>query len=747
MVRDRLPDGVTLRDLGNRRLKDLTRAEHVWQVVAEGLPAEFPPLKTLDARPNNLPAQPNAFIGRENSIADALALLRRADVRLLTLTGPGGTGKTRLALQVATALLDDFPDGCWFVDLAALTDPALVLSTVALALDVKEQGARPLRDTLAAYLRAKQLLLVLDNCEQVVAAAPDVAALLAACSRLQVLVTSRVALRLRGEHDYAVPPLALPDPKHPPPPERLGQYEAVRLFVDRAVAVNADFAVTPATAPAVAEICARLDGLPLAIELAAARVRLLPPAALLARLAERLKLLTGGARDLPTRQQTLRATIAWSYNLLDPGIQPLFRRLAVFQGGWTLEALAAVCNVDGTLPGDGLDAVDTLLGSSLLEPQGGRDHPPRFTMLQTIREYAQDALVRSGEEAPLRHAHAAYYLHLVEAAAPHLVDAAQLEWLPRLADEHENCGPRSTGRRPARPMGIPPRPNSPCAWPRVWPASGTWPDTPRRATSTSPRCWPYRPWSAPGRVPPGGPGRHAAGMMALYQHEYGAAENCHTRALAAARALPDPEQLALALTGLANVAIARGDFAAAHTRTQESLVRWREVATAAGMATALANQARLAAGQGDYAAARAALREALLAAHAVGDRHLYAWTLNYFAGLAWRQGDYAAARTAYEDVLPILQTLGARPGAQIVLTRLGWVTHCLADPAAAVAHLEASLRTSPTNAAIWPATRTLAPCWAGCCWRTRIGRAPKAYSIAAWPTPARPAIPLPARWH
>ena len=629
LVRDRLPDGVTLRDLGDRRLKDLTRAEHVWQVVAEGLPAEFPPLKTLDARPNNLPAQPNAFIGRETHIADALALLRRADVRLLTLTGPGGTGKTRLALQVATALLDDFPDGCWFVDLAALTDPALVLSTVALALDVKEQGARPLRDTLAAYLRAKQLLLVLDNCEQVVAAAPDVAALLAACSRLQVLVTSRVALRLRGEHDYAVPPLALPDPKHPPPPERLGQYEAVRLFVDRAVAVNADFAVTPATAPAVAEICARLDGLPLAIELAAARVRLLPPAALLARLAERLKLLTGGARDLPTRQQTLRATIAWSYNLLDPGIQPLFRRLAVFQGGWTLEALAAVCNVDGTLPGDGLDAVDTLLGSSLLEPQGGRDHPPRFTMLQTIREYAQDALVRSGEEAPLRHAHAAYYLHLVEAAAPHLVDAAQLEWLPQLADEHENLRAALDWAKARASHGDPAAAELAlrlaAGLARFWYMAGYTAEGHQYFTALLALPAVVRTRARPAWWPRA---LNAAGMMALYQHEYGAAESCHTRALAAARALPDPEQLALALTGLANVAIARGDSAAAHTRTQESLVRWREVGDRRGMATALANQARLAAGQGDYAAARAALREALLAAHAVGDRHLYAWTLN-----------------------------------------------------------------------------------------------------------------------
>jgi class 3 adenylate cyclase len=336
LVRDHLPPGVELLDLGERRLKDLIRPERVRQVRADGLPAEVPPLRTLDARPNNLPAQPNAFIGREAQIAAVAGLLHRPEVRLLTLTGPGGTGKTRLALQVAADLLDEFADGAWFVDLAPLTDPALVAGSIAEVFSLQESAARSAQDVLHDYLRGKTLLLVLDNFEQVRPAALLVDTLLRRAPHLKVLTTSRVPLHLYGEQEHAVPPLALPATQPLPPLERLTQYEAVRLFVERARTVREDFQVTNETAPAVAEICARLDGLPLAIELAAARVRLFAPEALLVRLGARLTMLTGGPRNLPARQQTLRATIEWSYNLLNPAEQQLFRRLAVFQGGRTL---------------------------------------------------------------------------------------------------------------------------------------------------------------------------------------------------------------------------------------------------------------------------------------------------------------------------------------------------------------------------------------------------------------------------
>jgi hypothetical protein len=283
LARHDLPENVALRDLGAYRLKDLKQAEHVYQAVVSGLRADFPPLKALDARPNNLPVQSGALLGREREMAAICALLRRDDVRLVTLTGPGGSGKTRLGLQVAAELLDTFPDGVWFVRLSRLSDPELVMPTIATTLDLKESGGTPLAEVLGRYLRDKRLLLVLDNFEHVAAAAPHIGELLAACARVRVLATSRVPLHLHDEHEFALRALDLPDPAHLPPPERLSRYAAVALFIERAQAVQADFQMTSAMAPTVAAICARLDGMPLAIELAAARVKVLPPPALLKR--------------------------------------------------------------------------------------------------------------------------------------------------------------------------------------------------------------------------------------------------------------------------------------------------------------------------------------------------------------------------------------------------------------------------------------------------------------------------------
>ena len=349
LVRDHLPADIALRDMGERRFKDLVRPERVYQVIAPGLPADFPPLKTLDARPNNLPAQTTLFIGRDNEIRAVKERLSNANVRLLTLSGVGGTGKTRLALQAAADMVDEFEHGVFFVPLAALSDPALVLQTIAQAFDVREAAGRSLQEQLQGYLREKQMLLVLDNFEQVIDAAPRVSDLLTAAPRLKVLVTSREVLRLSPETDHPVPPLSLPDPKRLPPLERLTQYEAVAFFIERAVAVKPAFALTNENAPAVTEICHRLDGLPLAIELAAARVRALPPQRMLAELSHRLSFLSGGARDLPARQKTLRGAIDWSYDLLTGDEQKLFRRLAVFVGGCALEAIESVCNLENDL--------------------------------------------------------------------------------------------------------------------------------------------------------------------------------------------------------------------------------------------------------------------------------------------------------------------------------------------------------------------------------------------------------------
>ena len=337
LVRDRLPAGSSLRDLGEHRLKDLFRPERVYQLTAPGLPSEFPPLRTLDAYRNNLPLQPTPLVGREKEVAEVCERLSRPEVRLLTLTGVGGTGKTRLGLQAAAELTEEFEDGVFFVSLAAISDPELVIPAVAGTLGVKEAGGQPLLENLEYYLGEKRILLMADNFEQVLEAAPMVSEMLSGAPNLKVLATSRIPLRLYGEHEYPVPPLALPDPERLPSVERLTQYEAVRLFVERAQAARPDFCVTNDSAPAVAEICHRLDGLPLAIELAAARIKVLSPQKMLGRLGNRLKLLTGGARDRPERQQTLRSTIEWSYGLLEGGEKVLFARLSVFAGGRTLE--------------------------------------------------------------------------------------------------------------------------------------------------------------------------------------------------------------------------------------------------------------------------------------------------------------------------------------------------------------------------------------------------------------------------
>jgi len=395
-------------------------------------------LKTLDARMNNLPAQPTPLVGRERELREVCGLLREEEIRLLTLTGPGGIGKTRLGLQVAAELLDEFEDGVFFVELAPITDPALVASAVAEPHGVVEAGDQPLEESLKGYLRGKELLLLLDNFEQVLDAAPLVGRLLSACPKLKVLTTSRSVLRVYGEQEYPVPPLELPRPGRLPPIDRLSQYEAVRLFIERAKAAKPDFSVTDENAPAVAEICARLDGLPLAIELAAARIKLLTPAAMLQRLGSRLKLLGGGSRDLPERQRTLRGTIEWSHALLEAGEQLLFARLAFFSGGRTLEAIEAICDARGDLPMDALESVSSLLDKSLLRQEEGPEGEPRFVMLETIHEYARERLQVSGEAEQTRRLHAEYFLALAEEAEPELSGADQLACLERLEAEHDN---------------------------------------------------------------------------------------------------------------------------------------------------------------------------------------------------------------------------------------------------------------------------------------------------------------------
>ena len=449
LVADDLPAGAELRSLGQHRLKDL-RPERLCQLQAPGLPADFPAVRALDSRPNNLPTRLTSFVGRERELAEASALLE--DSRLVSLTGPGGTGKTRLSLQIAASVADRFPDGVWFVALEPIRDAALVPATIARTLGVSDSASRSALETLADHIGVRRVLLVLDNFEQVAEAAPSIGELLEACPELRILVTTRAPLRVSGEQEYPVPGLPappdtsrlsrteianLPAELRHPAPATLDEYEAVRLFIARALSVRPDFRVTNDNAPAVAQIAARLHGMPLAIELAAARIKLLSPEQILARLESQLALLTAGSRDLPERQQTLRGAITWSYELLDEPSRRLFARLSVFAGGWDLAAAEAVCGLASELGLDILDGLTELVDQSLVRSESA-DGEPRFGLFETIREFAAETLAASGDADAIAERHARVFADLAHRAVPHLQGTEQRTWLDHLERDHDN---------------------------------------------------------------------------------------------------------------------------------------------------------------------------------------------------------------------------------------------------------------------------------------------------------------------
>jgi len=432
MVREHLLGNMALKGLGEHRLKDLQRAESVYQLVCPPLPTDFPPLRSLEGRPHNLPLQLTGFVGRETALADAVSRLRAPDTRLLTLLGPGGTGKTRLALQLGAEALDDFEDGVFFVPLETHREASEVVGSLVQALGVQGGDLSAVRN----YLREKQLLLVLDNFEQLVDAGPLVVDLLRGAPGLKVVVTSRIRLQVSGEHVVQVFPLDVPDPASLPSLDQLTQYESVRLFIDRGRAANAGFRIDEENAPAVAEICHRLDGLPLAIELAAARLGMFPPAGLLGRLGRGLSAtLTGGSRDLTARQRTLRGAIGWSHDLLRAGEQALLARLSVFAGGFTIEAAEAVA---GDVVDDVVEGLEVLVNGSLVMQRSDTEGEPRFGLLATIRDFAQEQLLGRGEADALRRTHLGYYLALAKRCEPLVVGREQVRWLGVMRDELEN---------------------------------------------------------------------------------------------------------------------------------------------------------------------------------------------------------------------------------------------------------------------------------------------------------------------
>ena len=681
MVRDQLPKEINLRDMGQHNLKDVPQPVRVFQVVAPDLQSEFPALRTIDLHPHNFPTQVTSFVGREKELAEVKKLLQ--DTHVLTLTGPGGSGKTRLALQVATEMVEHFHDGVFLVALAPITNPRLVASTIAQSLGITEAAGRSIVDSLKDYLQNKSLLLLLDNFEQVISAAALVAELLAACSELKILVTSREGLRISGEHEYPVPPLPLPDLTQLPSLESLSQYAAVKLFIQRAQAVNPDFSITIDTSQAVAEICYRLDGLPLAIELAAARIKLLPPNAMLARLENRLDFLTGGARDLPARQQTLRNAIAWSYDLLDENEQKLFRQLSVFVGGCTLDAVKVVAG-DHPTPASVLDQLASLLDKSMLHEVDGTNGESRFMMLETLREFGRAQLEASSEQETIRSRHADFFLALAEQAEAKLESAEQVEWMNRMEQEHDNL-------------------RAALEWSKMAEGAG---ELCLRLAGSLGYFWEVRGHFSEGRerlsailsmgIAQGQTAAHAkllarAAELAYRQSDYPATISLAKESLAIYRKTGDKQGIASALIKLGNAATETGNYRTASKYLEEALTIWRELGDKHGTARALISLGWVALRPGDYQLANARLEEALAISRELGDTRSMGFELSGLGEVALRQGDYLRATQLMEESLELRRQLGNKWGVGVSLGMLGWVAMRERDWTRAIERLGESL--------------------------------------------------------
>jgi predicted ATPase/DNA-binding XRE family transcriptional regulator len=624
------------------------------QLADRGSIATRAPLRT------KAPIPLTPLIGRAQEIAAIRDELTRTEVRLLTLTGAPGIGKTRLALQVATELQDAFTDGVIFTALAPIRNPALVVTTIVHALEITELPGQPVLEGLQAYLRDRHILLLLDNFEQVLQAAPQLAALLAMAPRLKVFVTSRVALHLSAEHRFTVPPLALPDVNRLPTATdlvtTLCRYAAVELFVERARAVVPDFALTEINAWAVAEICRRLDGLPLAIELAAARIELFTAQELLTHLDQRFALLTGGAIDMPTRQQTLRRAIDWSYELLDKGEQMLFRQLGVFVGGCTLDAARVVCAATGGREMEVLDGIAALIDKHLLQRDARDDGRSRFGMLETIREYALERLEERGEAEAMRERHLAYYLALAEAAEPHLRGAQQIVWAERLEEEHDNLRAALTW---AHEHGA------------AEGSSTAGAEAELRLAGALFWFWDLRDYPSEGR-----------------RWLEGALTTTNGSASTAARAT--------ALFAAGNLATSQSDFVAARARLKESVAIWRELGDTRGFALVLTHVTGLGwvtLKEGRIAEARALFAEGVALWRGLSDRWGLAWAL-FSLSAAVRRDDPAAARPIAEESIVLFREVGDRIGLVSPLWQLGLIARHQGDHRRAGALVEESLALS-----------------------------------------------------
>ncbi len=623
LVRDTLPLLTSLQDLGEHRLKDLARPEHVFQLHHPDLPGEFPPLKSLDnvAMPNNLPQQVTSFIGREKELASLQEALARS--RLLTLTGAGGSGKSRLALQAAADLLETYPDGVWLVELAPLADPLLVAQTVANALGIKEEKDKPILITLAENLKDKKLLLLLDNCEHVLDTSAKLADnLIRSCPLVQILATSREGLGIAGETTYRVPSLSLPDPKRTQTAESLSQFESVQLFIARALQTQPHFVVTNQNAPALASICFRLDGIPLAIELAAARARSLSVEDIDSKLDQRFRLLTGGSRTALPRQQTLRSLIDWSYDLLNDAEKALLCRLSVFAGGWTLNAAEQACSGGAVEEWEALDFLTSLCDKSLVvaEPSGTTT---RYRLLETVRQYARDRLLESGDGAVYRDKHLAFFLGSAEEMEPQIDSPRMKEILDRFEAELDNL-------------------RAALEWSS---------DSPTHAESGL---------------------RLILGMSNFLARRYYVkeAQGRLSRALEASEGV-SPSLRAKGLQYLGEYAMYVPDFVTARRLLEESLAIRQALGDRLGIARSLNELGRLALRQKDYGLARQHCEASLVIFRELGDRSGIATALNGLGVIAGEQGDPAASRLYYEECSKIAHAQDDPFGIYLALYNLG----------------------------------------------------------------------------
>jgi predicted ATPase/DNA-binding CsgD family transcriptional regulator len=667
--------------------------EEAWQSEGSGQTLPIPPpVQPAEAGPvfkREQPAPLTPLIGRLQEVAAARALLQRPEVRLVTLTGTGGVGKTRLALQVATELQERFVDGICFVSLALISDPRLVVPTIAQTLGIQEAGERPLVDLLQACLRDQHLLLLLDNFEQVMAAVPALSNLLAACPHLKILVTSRAVLRIHGEYEFPVPPLELPDLNHLPENDALSRNASVALFLQRARATMPNFQLTSANARAIAEICVRLDGLPLAIELAAARIKLLPPKTLLARLEHRFQVLTRGAQDVPTRQQTLYNALAWSYNLLDAEEQRLFRRLSAFARCCTLTALEAVYQDLGDMPAYVLDGVASLIDKSLVQTEQEGEEP-HFGMLQTIHEFGLEVLNMRGEMESTRRAHAAYYLALAEEAEPELVGPQQAVWLERLEQEHDNlrvalqwllepAGDEEHGYRKKMALRL-----AVALW-GFWNIRGRWSEG---------RAFLEQALAA-------GKGVEAslrakalicAARWAFVQSDYERAQALCEESLELYRESRNQSGIATSLYYLGNIAWVRGDMVGARSLLEESLTLLRQVGAKERLAWALFTMAMLDSSQGKYVTARTFFEESLAIHRHLGNKRGIAHSLSQLAQmLVLSQGDQAQVRSLLEECLALSREIGFKEGIAASYCLSAQVVLSQGDPVTAHTQAEESL--------------------------------------------------------